>query len=85
MRDELIQTGEAESSLGLRWRSSGVRQVESVMGRLGRVLRFMEAWIWMCSLLEVESALSEDGTGSDMVGLEIVVRRLSVILIFEGL
>ncbi len=85
MRDELIQTGEAESSLGLRWRSSGVRQVESVMGRLGRVLRFMEAWIWMCSLLGVESALSEDGTGSDMVGLEIVVRRLSVILIFEGL
>jgi len=85
VRDELIQTGEAESSLGLRWRSSGVRQVESVMGRLGRVLRFMEAWIWMCSLLGVESALSEDGTGSDMVGLEIVVRRLSVILIFEGL
>ncbi len=62
-----------------------MRQVESVMGRLGRVLRFMEVWIWMCSLLGVESALSEDGTGSDMVGLEIVVRRLSVILIFEGL
>jgi len=85
VRDELIQTGEGESLLGLRGRSSGVRQVESVMGRLGWVLRFMEAWIWMYNLPGAGSALADDGFGSVIVGLGIVVRRFSVTLISEGL
>lgn len=62
-----------------------MRQVESVMGRLGWVLRLMDAWTCMYSLLGDESALSEDSSGNDMVGLGIIVRRLSVILMSEGL
>jgi hypothetical protein len=43
---ELSQTGEEESS-GERERSKGVRHDERVRARAGRVLCFMEAWIWM--------------------------------------
>lgn len=85
MRDELIQTGERESFLASKGRSSGVRQVESVMERSGWVVRFMDAWIWTYSLPEIGSAFSEDESGRDMIGLEVVVRRLSVTLMSEGL
>ncbi len=46
MSAELSQTGEEESS-GERERSKGVRHDESVTGRAGWVLYFVEAWIRM--------------------------------------
>lgn len=72
------QMGEKGSS-GESERSKGVRHVERVTARAGRVLSLIEAWIWIKESGKAEA--SEFGSGREMTGDETVVRRFSVTLI----
>ncbi len=63
----------------------GVRHAESVTGRWGLALSFIETWICIRNRPRLDFGLSEDGFGGGFYWLEIVVRRLSVTLMSEGL